>query len=169
MTSAPARHEEWFLDGCPARFLRVLSTKKAAMKINASTTQSLINLRVTDIDNQRQLICVRQGKGPRDCQVMRSPKLLEALRTYWRRYRPETWSSQDAIRSVPSHKQRPGASATQARTAAHLTKPVSPHTLMGHRHLKTTAKYLRVSNLTIRSTMSPLDRLPDPVDPMPAA
>jgi integrase/recombinase XerD len=51
----------------------------------------LINLRVTDIDSQRQLICVRQGKGHKDRQVMLSPKLLEGLRTYWKRYRPRTW------------------------------------------------------------------------------
>jgi len=51
----------------------------------------LINLRVTDIDRQRQLICVRQGKGHKDRQVMLSPKLLEQLRIYWKRYRPMTW------------------------------------------------------------------------------
>ena len=51
----------------------------------------LINLRVTDIDSQRQLICVRQGKGHKDRQVMLSPKLLELLRTYWKSYRPMTW------------------------------------------------------------------------------
>jgi site-specific recombinase XerD len=51
----------------------------------------LINLRVTDIDRQRQLICVRQGKGHKDRQVMLSPKLLELLRIYWKRYRPMTW------------------------------------------------------------------------------
>ena len=51
----------------------------------------LINLRVTDIDRQRQLICVRQGKGHKDRQVMLSPKLLELLQIYWKGYRPMTW------------------------------------------------------------------------------
>jgi site-specific recombinase XerD len=45
----------------------------------------LINLRVTDIDSQRQLIRIGQAKGHKDRQVMFSPKLLEALWTYWKR------------------------------------------------------------------------------------
>ena len=46
------------------------------------------NLRVTNIDSERQVICVRQGKGHKDRQVMLSPKLLELLRIYWKSYRP---------------------------------------------------------------------------------
>jgi integrase/recombinase XerD len=48
----------------------------------------LTNLQVTDIDSQRQLICIRQGKGRKDRQVMLSPTLLALLRTYWKSYRP---------------------------------------------------------------------------------
>jgi integrase len=51
----------------------------------------LTNLRVTGIDSQRQLICIRQGKGRKDRQVMLSPTLLALLRTYWKSYRPTDW------------------------------------------------------------------------------
>jgi len=41
--------------------------------------------------------------------------------------------------------------------------------LMGHGNLMTTARYLHLSNLAIRFTISPFDRLADPVNPIPAA
>lgn len=46
------------------------------------------NLRVCDIDSQRMLIHVDQGKGSKDRQAMLSPSLLEVLRQYWRESRP---------------------------------------------------------------------------------
>ena len=149
----------------------------------------LINLRVTDIDSQRQLICIRQGKGHKDRQVMLSPKLLETLRIYWQRYRPPTWLFPGRNPERPLTQATIWRICDQARVAAHLTKLVSPHSLrhcfathlleqatdlrriqllMGHRNLKTTARYLHVSNLAVRSTVSPLDRLPYPVEPIPA-
>src|SRR5262249_3822002 len=41
-------------------------------------------LKVADIDSKRMVIHIRQGKGSRDRDVPLSPKLLEALREYWR-------------------------------------------------------------------------------------
>src|SRR2546425_6352480 len=45
-------------------------------------------LKVTDIDSKRMVVHIRQGKGSRDRDVPLSPKLLEALREYWRRKKP---------------------------------------------------------------------------------
>lgn len=143
------------------------------------------HLRVADIDSQRQVICVRQGKGRKDRQVMLSPKLLEVLRIYWTSYRPTVWLFPGESPERPVSSETVWRVCRQAGEAAHLSKPISPHTLrhcfathlledaidlrriqllLGHRNLKTTARYLHVSNLAVRTTVSPLDRLPDTVD-----
>jgi integrase/recombinase XerD len=145
----------------------------------------LTHLRVTDIDSQRQVICVRQGKGRKDRQVMLSPKLLELLRIYWKSYRPTLWLFPGKLPERPITRETVFTICQQAGEAAHLSKRISPHTLrhcfathlledaidlrriqvlLGHRNLKTTAKNLHVSNLAVRTTVSPLDRLPDAAD-----
>jgi integrase/recombinase XerD len=144
------------------------------------------HLRLSDIDSQREVICVRQGKGHKDRQVMLSPKLLEVLRTYWRRYRPKVWLFPGESPERPVSSETVWRVCHQAGEAAHLSKPISPHTLrhcfathlledtidlrriqvlLGHRNLKTTARYLHVSNLAVRTTVSPLERLPDATGP----
>ena len=89
----------------------------------------LINLRVTDIDSQRQLICVRQGKGHKDRQVMLSPKLLELLRIYWKSYRPTVWLFPGERPERPITQETVWRICRQAGEAAQLAKPISPHTL----------------------------------------
>ena len=44
----------------------------------------LVHLKIGDIDSERMLIHVLQGKGSKDRDVPLSPKLLETLREYWR-------------------------------------------------------------------------------------
>jgi len=44
----------------------------------------LARLKISDIDSQRMVIHIQGGKGRQDRDVMLSPKLLDALREYWR-------------------------------------------------------------------------------------
>ena len=51
----------------------------------------LVGLRVRDLDGERQLLRIEQGKGRKDRLVVLSDALLENLREYWRGYRPGVW------------------------------------------------------------------------------
>jgi site-specific recombinase XerD len=48
----------------------------------------LVAVQVSDIDGERSLLRITQGKGAKDRLVPLSPTLLAQLRRYWRRYRP---------------------------------------------------------------------------------
>jgi len=50
-----------------------------------------VALQVADIDAERHLLRVRQGKGAKDRLVLMGERLLEGLREYWRAYRPRPW------------------------------------------------------------------------------
>ena len=51
----------------------------------------LCRLKVCDIDSERMVIHVHQGKGGRDRDVLLTPKLLDTLREYWRWMKPKTY------------------------------------------------------------------------------
>jgi site-specific recombinase XerD len=48
----------------------------------------VVALYVADIDSQRMLLRVQQGKGQKDRYAMLSPRLLDVLRRYFRAVRP---------------------------------------------------------------------------------
>jgi site-specific recombinase XerD len=85
----------------PSKLPTVLSQEEVARMIAAAFTPvhrvilmmlyatglrraELAHLKISDIDTKRMVIHVRGGKGRKDRDVMLSPKLLEALREYWR-------------------------------------------------------------------------------------
>jgi integrase/recombinase XerD len=135
----------------------------------------------TDIDSQRGVIHIRQGKRNRDRFVMLSPVLLTALREYWRAYRPMPpvlFPGAKAGTSVSPAAVR--AALRRARQKAGVAKRVTPHSLrhafathlledgadirtiqvlLGHGSIRSTARYTQVSARHICRTQSPLDRL----------
>jgi len=79
-----------------ARILAACDNPKHRMLLTACygcglRVSELVAVRVRHIDGERKLLRVEQGKGAKDRLVTLSPGLLDALRTYWSRYRPGDW------------------------------------------------------------------------------
>jgi site-specific recombinase XerD len=145
------------------------------------------HLRVSDIDSQRMVIRVRQGKGRTDRYVMLSPVLLQVLRCYWRAARPSDYLFPSRLPERPLSPSAVQRACQQAARDAGLSKPVTVRmlrhcfathlleggtnirliqTLLGHRSVSTTQRYTHISAGAVRAARSPLDdlALPTPAE-----
>jgi integrase/recombinase XerD len=133
-----------------------------------------------DIDAERGVVRVRAGKSHKERAVALTRPLLHTLRVYWRFVRPaEPWlfASRRGTRLSPSVARSALRGATEI---AGLRRRVTPHVLrhsfathaleegvdlrliqvaLGHRSIRTTARYASVSLETISKIPSPFDRL----------
>ena len=137
-------------------------------------------LKVSDIDSERMMLRVEQGKGHKDRHAMLAPQLLELLRDWWRIARPQVWLFPGQNPVNPMTTRQINRACHAAADMARITKRVSPHTLrhsfathlleqntdirmiqvlLGHAKLETTALYTHIATNTIRAVMSPLERL----------
>jgi len=143
----------------------------------------LMHLKVNDIDSQRMVVRIRQGKGGKDRDVPLSLTLLQTLREYWLWMKPQTYL-------FPSnHKIRKGLCISgkgvfeicrASAKRAGIKKKIGPHTLrhsfathlvdsgadlrtiqllLGHARLEHTFIYLRLSQRHLRACSNPLDGL----------
>ena len=78
------------IDAAETPFQRILVMTLYA---TGSRRAEVARLKVADIDSRRMVVHIHGGKGRKDRDVMLSPALLEALRTYWRglRHKPDEW------------------------------------------------------------------------------
>jgi integrase/recombinase XerD len=91
------------------------------------------HLKVHDIDSQRMVLRVEQGKGGRDREIPLSPTLLTALREYYRWMRPQTYlfpGTRNGWRAdTPITPKVIWEAVRLATRKAGIDKPVTPHTL----------------------------------------
>jgi site-specific recombinase XerD len=148
-----------------------------AGSLRASET---VSLRVSDIDSQRMMIRIDQGKGRKDRYVPLSPRLLTILREYWKAARPKDYLFPSHGKTGHISRNSVWSACKRAMREANLRKNISPHTLrhsaathllengtdirviqvlLGHRSLRTTANYTKVSRKTLESVVTPLDML----------
>jgi integrase/recombinase XerD len=93
----------------------------------------LCRLKVSDIDSERMMLRVVQGKGRIDREVPLSEKLLAALREYYRWMRPQTYLFPGTVdhwrADKPVTETIVWQAVREACTRAGIKKRVSPHTL----------------------------------------
>jgi site-specific recombinase XerD len=137
-------------------------------------------LRPADLEPDRGLLRVRQGKGRKDRYTLLSERALDAVRTYRAAYPGGRWLFEGGKRDRPYTARSVQNMVAKAATAAGLDKPVTPHTLrhsfathlleagtdlryiqelLGHRSSRTTELYTHVSTPRLATIRSPLDDL----------
>jgi len=137
----------------------------------------LINLKIAELDGDRNTITLKAAKGKKDRQLAFPESLKEVLREYYREYKPKVYLfdgrngkySAASLRSV----------FRRSSTKAGIKKNVTLHSLrhayathlleagtdlriiqkLGHNSIKTTMLYTQVSRKTLLEVKSPLDFL----------
>ncbi|MFZ0402231.1 MAG: tyrosine-type recombinase/integrase, partial [Pseudolabrys sp.] len=145
----------------------------------------LVQLKAADIDKELMLVHIHEGKGKRDRNVPLSPKLLEALREYWRWMKPATFVFPGVAgghrADAPASDKIVWHACKEAAKRAGITKCVHPHTLrhsyathlleagadlptiqklLGHSDIRDTTIYLHLSRKHLTSVANPLDEIP---------
>jgi len=140
----------------------------------------LVHLKRSDIDPERMMIRVEQGKGKKDRYTILSQRLLGELRRYKQVYQPVMWVFFGKNRNCPLDitaaqkvynlaKQKSGVEKGKGIHtlrhcfATHLLEAgvdlVTIKTLLGHNSLQSTQRYLQIRQPKLGSTTSPLDLL----------
>ncbi len=146
----------------------------------------VVHLKVSDIDSDRKMLRVEQGKGHKDRDALLSPSLLELLRAWYREARtqrrilPGGWlfPGQNPVKPLSTRQLNRAFHA--ALQAAGIDKRVSLHSLrhafathlleqgedirviqvlLGHKKLETTARYSQVATKILREVKGPLESL----------
>lgn len=140
----------------------------------------VVKLKVKDIDKERMLINVSQGKGNKDRFTLLSRVTLDMLRVYVKKYRPVDWLFEGAENGKHITERTVQKIFQNACHKAKISKHVTVHTLrhsfathlleggtdlryiqefLGHESSKTTEIYTHVSSNYLSKIQSPLDKL----------
>ena len=90
----------------------------------------VVRLKISDIDSQRMIIRVVDGKGSKDRDLPLSQALLETLRAYWRWLKPRIYLFPSRVHrdhEQPISDKIVWLACTQAAERAGIRKRVSPH------------------------------------------
>lgn len=142
----------------------------------------VVGLKVQHIDSKRMQIKIVQAKGKKDRMVSLSPVLLIMLRKYFMEYKPERngFLFEGSTKNIAYSTRSLQLVLQAAKNRAGILKPGSIHALrhsfathlmdkgtdinmimklLGHNDIKTTLRYLHVTNRDLLNIISPLDDL----------
>ncbi|WP_305026028.1 tyrosine-type recombinase/integrase [Paenibacillus lacisoli] len=140
----------------------------------------VVRLRTDDLDEARQVLRIRQGKGRTDRNTLLSPTAMKMVQSYTAQHQPQGWlfPGQDSRRHVTERTIQ--KVFEEARRREGIVKKVSIHSLrhsfathlleggtdlryieelLGHQSARTTQRYTHVSTKNIQRIQSPLDRM----------
>jgi len=179
----------------PSKFLPVILSQEEVIDILRSTKNlkhratlamiyacglrisEVINLKISDIDFNRRMVRIYQGKGRKDRYVVLAESILPLLENYFTTYQPRQYF----IEGQKKGKYSPESIRNFLRKSCELAgikKRVTPHTLrhsyathlleggidlryiqelLGHNDPKTTMIYTHVSRKNLNQIQSPLD------------
>jgi site-specific recombinase XerD len=138
-----------------------------------------INLRIVDIDSNRMIIHIREGKGAKERNALLSERTLGILREYYRTYRPKEWLFPGKVPGKPLSARAIQDIVKHTGWRVGIAKTISPHVLrhslgthlleagvplqviqhiLGHARIDTTALYTHVSTDMLRRVKCPFDQ-----------
>jgi integrase len=162
--------------GNPKHRMVLLCCYAAGLRLAEAT-----HLKVADIDGQRAQIRITSGKGNKERRVPASPRLLDALRDYWKIRRPHNYLFPGRTPDGPLSSATIQKACRLSAALAGIKNIVTPHTLrhsyatsmleagvdvltisklLGHSSFVTTMIYLHVRRQHFDRSPSPLDWLP---------
>lgn len=140
--------------------------------------EELLNLKIRDIDSNRMLIRVRNGKGNKSRDTLLAQNTLELLRNYYRIYHPVEYLFESFRPGVPYSATSVEKVVQRASQRAGITKHIYPHSLrhafathlleqgtnlkviqklLGHTSLRSTMIYLHLAKTDYNDVISPFD------------
>jgi len=163
------------LNACtnPKHYALLLATYSAGLRVS-----EVVKLQPIHIERSRKMIRIEQGKGRKDRYTVLSDTLLKTLEDYWRLFKPNEWIFFGKTKSKPMPVETAQKIYYTAKLEAGVKRGKGIHTLrhcfathlleqgtrthvlqqmLGHKSIRTTAKYLHISNEAISQVVSPAD------------